>query len=223
MTRYSDENIPPNYEKVSKSSTKDLYSMLAAWLYKKNITSQSWDWKVCVFLLRKESTKSPQSVILLAFSGKYSWSSVTRAVNLILCHFQMASLDQLWRRSSWWHRNACISFNCTGSSISCYSQPCMKPSYAEHVCACQTAAGLQSITLCHVFQCAIWPQCSFLKKSQDSIKIVPNTSPIASHTLPPFIPPALCVVNSITISTFFPNWEWERSGDLKLKLLYIFW
>lgn len=34
MIRYSDENIPPNYEKVSKSSTKDLYSMLAAWLYK---------------------------------------------------------------------------------------------------------------------------------------------------------------------------------------------
>lgn len=86
--------------------------MLAAWLSKEKISQAKAETERFVFfLLRKESTKSPQLMILLVFWEKQSWFSVMRVVVLILCDFQMANLD--WRRSIWWHRNARIPFNCT--------------------------------------------------------------------------------------------------------------
>ena len=146
-----------------------------------------------------------------------------RVVVLILCDFQMASLD--WRRSIWRHRNARIPFNCTKliNKLLFSTLPWSHPT--QHVCACQTAAGPLSITVCHVPHCVIQSQCSFLKKSQYLTKTVPSTSPTASHTLPSFISPAVCVINSSAISLFFffPNGGWERSGDLKLKLLGLPW
>ena len=142
-----------------------------------------------------------------------------RVVVLILCDFQMASLD--WRRSIWWHRNARIPFNCTKliNKLLFSTLPWSHPT--QHVCACQTAAGPLSITVCHVPHCVIQSQCSFLKKSQYLTKTVPSTSPTASHTLPSFISPAVCVINSSAISLFFffPQWRMREVWRSKIKVV----
>lgn len=88
--------------------------MLPTWLSKEKISQAKLRLKDLYFSpLRKESAKSPQLMILLAFWEKYSWFSIMRVVVPILCDFQMARLDWLWRRPVWWHRNARIPFHCT--------------------------------------------------------------------------------------------------------------
>ena len=106
------------------------------------------------------------------------------------------------------------------SPVSCSSNPAW--SHTARMCVPGGSRASVSHSVCHVPHCVIQSQSSFLKKSQYLTKTVPSASPTASHTLPPFISPAVCVINSTAIS-FFSNWGWERSGDLKLKLLGLPW
>ena len=115
-----------------------------------------------IFLLSKEATKPPQSIILLAFSETHSWSSTVRAVSVILWNLRWpvltnsedSPLGAVEMPTSFWVASS--------STISSCYQRCLKASPRAHSYVEGRGRSLH-IFHCHIFH---WPWCSFLKKSQ---------------------------------------------------------
>lgn len=116
---------------------KTFWSMLAVWQYKTISQAKA---VIFFFLLRKEATKSPQSVILLAFNETYSWPSILRSVSLTLCDFKMTNLTNYKDGQLGTIEMPTFFSTALNSSVSCYSQPCKKAS-PQSTCARRAAAA----------------------------------------------------------------------------------
>lgn len=177
---------PQNYQQ------KISWSMLAVWQYKKKWHKPKlWFFFSWGKRLPNLHNQSPCRPLMKHTLGPVFWEQLLWAVVTLRWPIppplKMANLD---------HWNAHILFNCTELLNKLLLPTLQEDITTEHMCAHKTAAdhSVPYIPLCHL-------ALVFIQEESDWTKTVPSTSPVSSHTLPPFMSPALCVVNSI-ISNF---------------------